>query len=77
MEVSVLFFGPLAEITGTAAIRLSGVPDTEALDHVLKQRYPLLEQHAYRVAVNRRITAGKMPLKENAEVALLPPFSGG
>jgi molybdopterin converting factor small subunit len=77
MEISVLFFGQLADITGTSCIRLSGVKDTETLDRLLRERYPLLEQRSYRIAVNRRMTAEKMALEENAEVALLPPFSGG
>jgi molybdopterin synthase sulfur carrier subunit len=77
MEVSVLFFGQLTDITGTSRIRVSGIEDTEALDRLLRERYPLLEQGRYRMAVNRRMASGKTRLEEDAEVALLPPFSGG
>jgi molybdopterin converting factor small subunit len=77
MEISVLFFGQLEEVTGTHRLVISDVVDTDALDSHLKQQYPLLETAAYITAVNRQIVRNKVLLTENAEVALLPPFSGG
>jgi molybdopterin converting factor small subunit len=77
MEISVLFFGQLEEVTGTHRLVISDVVDTDALDTYLKQKYPLLESALYITAVNRQIIRNKVLLTENAEVALLPPFSGG
>ncbi|WP_257666282.1 MoaD/ThiS family protein [Parapedobacter tibetensis] len=77
MEISVFFFGQLTDIIGSRQVRLSDVSDTDALENTLKARYPMLRQSKYVIAVNRKIIREKMDLTSNAEVALLPPFSGG
>lgn len=77
MEVSVLFFGALTDITGTSRMSVPDVADTDLLEGVLKKQFPLLGQVTYRVAVDRHVIREKTLLKGGAEVALLPPFSGG
>ncbi len=77
MEVFVLFFGQLTDITGCASIRFPLVADTDLLDNELKTRYPQLKQIKYVIAVNQDIIRQCTPLSAGAEVALLPPFSGG
>lgn len=77
MEVTVLFFGSLTEITGTSRMRIPEVTDTDQLDQVLKDRFPALEQLTYRMAVNRKVIGETTLLTAETEIALLPPFSGG
>lgn len=79
MEISVLFFGALTDITGTSTSRISipDVADTDSLEGLLKKQFPRLGEVTYRVAVDRRIIQEKTCLAGHSEVALLPPFSGG
>jgi molybdopterin converting factor small subunit len=77
MDVSVLFFGALTDLTGESRISVADVTDTESLEEILKKQFPLLRHATYRVAVNRRIIREKTTLTQATEVALLPPYSGG
>lgn len=77
MDVSVFFFGQLTELTGCSSINMPVVDDTDLLDRELKQRYPMLGDAKYTMAVNKKIIRQRTQLPEGAEVALLPPFSGG
>jgi len=77
MEISVLFFGQLAELTGTNRIAFMDVPDTDVLHQLVKERFPQLHKQRFATAVNRKIITKKTPLSAATEVALLPPFSGG
>lgn len=77
MEVSVLFFGSLTDLTGTSRVSVPDVTDTDSLEGMLQERFPLLGQVTYRVAVDRRIIGEKTCLTPDTEVALLPPYSGG
>ena len=48
--------------------------------HLIRQlqlKYPGLLQAKYAIAVNKQIIQHKTALQQDAEVALLPPFSGG
>ncbi|SEL08929.1 molybdopterin synthase sulfur carrier subunit [Olivibacter domesticus] len=53
------------------------VADTDQLDDILHATYPLLREIKYVITVDRKIIRENVALLENAEVALLPPFSGG
>lgn len=77
MEVSVLFFGQLTDITGCSQIILPDVQDTEALEEILLERYPTLREASYVITANRKIVRERAIITGNTEVALLPPFSGG
>jgi len=77
MEVKVFFFGGLAEITGEGCIRVPEVRDTDELIARLQVQYQALSQTRYRVVVNNRMIQENTSLDQQAEVALLPPFSGG
>lgn len=75
--LSVLFFGQLADITGSRRLTLYDVADTEALQTQLFTRFPLLKEARFVITVNRQVTRQRTAIDEQAEVALLPPFSGG
>ncbi|XZF15921.1 MoaD/ThiS family protein [Chitinophagaceae bacterium MMS25-I14] len=76
-EITVLLFGRLAEIAGTAKLELQHVPDTQRLLQHLQQRFPEVLQSAYILAVNGQIAKENTLIEQNAIIALMPPFSGG
>jgi molybdopterin synthase sulfur carrier subunit len=77
MKITVLFFGVLTEVTGSA---LKVYEDVKSLEH-LKMRiaddYPETIHYSFRMAVNNEIADSDLPLKDGDEVAFLPPFAGG
>ena len=77
MNVNVLFFGQLAEITGKNELLLEGIHDTEQLVDRLHETYPALKNVRFACAVDRKIVRSNTSLHEKSTVALLPPFSGG
>jgi molybdopterin synthase sulfur carrier subunit len=75
--INVLFFGMIKDMTGNSGIEINGVSDTNELIHQLNSMFPKLTESVYVVAVNRDVIQGNTQLRQDAEVALLPPFSGG
>jgi sulfur-carrier protein len=75
--LSILFFGQLAELTGTNKIAVPAAKDTDALMQQLFRQYPSLQQASFVVAVDREIIKENTVLKEETEIALLPPYAGG
>jgi molybdopterin synthase sulfur carrier subunit len=73
----ILFFGVLREITACSEIQLEFSGNTEALRQQLLLRWPGLALQTFSMAVNQRISAETLHLKDGDEVALMPPFSGG
>ncbi|HEX7904638.1 MAG TPA: MoaD/ThiS family protein [Chitinophagaceae bacterium] len=76
MQVKIIIFGQLTDITGTS-VSLDNVTDTDNLVKTMNKLYPGLADKKYLVAVDKKIIAENSLLKENSTVALLPPFSGG
>ena len=76
MQVNVMVFGQIAEITGSSKFPID-VADTNELINKLNALYPTLQNSKYAVAVNREIIRDNRKLDEHSEVAILPPFSGG
>ncbi|WP_294236784.1 MoaD/ThiS family protein [Chryseobacterium sp. sg2396] len=75
MEVKVISFGKIAEITGKEfSVSAS---DTEALKKQLSGLFPQLADMKYAVAVNKKITEENTVLNNSDTVALMPPYSGG
>jgi molybdopterin synthase sulfur carrier subunit len=75
--MNIMVFGQLEDITGTPVVSIEKVSDTEMLLKTLYFHYPLLKQKKFLVAIDKKIVFGKTEIGEQAEVALLPPFSGG
>ncbi|MBV6405647.1 MAG: MoaD/ThiS family protein [Flavobacteriales bacterium] len=74
----ILYFGLLAETTGTAEERLDTAPATVAdLRAELLRRHPALQGLSFRIAVDLQLVDDHSMLPDGAEVALLPPFAGG
>jgi sulfur-carrier protein len=77
MEVKVLFFGVLAEVTGTSCKHYFDTVTTSDLKLRIADDFPEIVHYNYRVALNSQITEGEQSLNSGDEVAFLPPFAGG
>ncbi len=75
--MNLLAFGIIAEKIGASNFSLEDIKDTDSLKEKLLQQYPTLQELNYIVSVNCKIAHGNTVLDDLAEVALLPPFSGG
>lgn len=78
----VLLFGPLADLAGWRVLDLSPAPpDLESLVAALERRQPglgaSLSAKGVQVAVDKTLVRGPAALEEGAEIAFLPPMSGG
>ena len=77
MEVKVLFFGVLAEVTGTSFKHYKDVRTLSDLTLRIADDFPEIVHYNYRIALNNEIIAGESSLKGDDEIAFLPPFAGG
>ncbi|MFI5140807.1 MAG: MoaD/ThiS family protein [Bacteroidia bacterium] len=77
MEINVLFFGELAEVAGANKMAVQNMEDTTSLTKWMLEKYPVLKNRTYRVAVNKEVINEKRNLNNGDEVALLPPYAGG
>ncbi|MXV16067.1 MoaD/ThiS family protein [Hufsiella ginkgonis] len=75
MKIS--FFGQLTDIVSGSTIEIDAVSSTAALVEALNRRYPAMRQVSYAIAINKKIVNGNAEIVSDAEIALLPPFSGG
>lgn len=79
MKINIKYFGMIGEITGkeNEVLELSnGANATKVLEQ-LRAKYSKLSVIPCNLAVNKAISTGNQPLKDNDEIALLPPFAGG
>jgi molybdopterin converting factor small subunit len=70
-------FGMVAEKIGTSELAMDHSGNSDELLHSLLLRFPELKTVKFTLAVNKKLVNGKQGIPENAEIALLPPFSGG
>ncbi len=77
MEIQVVFFGSITDITNTSQLVINDCIDTQSLMNELISRYPSMATKKYFVAVNQKMIQDNTPLKTGDTVALMPPFSGG
>ena len=81
MRIQVLFFASIRDVVGSRQLELD-VPDGSSvadLKESLIDRYPVLQglSSSLSTAVNADYVEGSVLLKENDEVAFIPPVSGG
>lgn len=77
MEINLLAFGQIAEITGKSTWKMTGIKDTNILIKKLEELFPVLVKTNYSIAVNKKVIQENTILNDNDTIALLPPFSGG
>jgi molybdopterin converting factor small subunit len=74
--VNVLLFGRLAEICGQSNF-VFDLLDTDAVCEKLKNDFPEMKPLSFAIAVNQVLIVHNTRLKDEDEVALMPPYSGG
>lgn len=77
MEFKIMAFGMIADRVGRNEWTWEGVKDVRALRQRLEKDFPQMKGMRYQVAVNKKIVTPETPLEDQAEIALLPPYSGG
>jgi molybdopterin synthase sulfur carrier subunit len=77
MQVKVLFFGVLSDVTGTGNKTYSDVKTLGDLKCRIQDDFPEIVHYDYRISINNEFINSDVTLKSNDEVAFLPPFAGG
>jgi molybdopterin-guanine dinucleotide biosynthesis protein A len=77
MEIQVLAFGQIAEITGKSSWKMTDIKDTDHLVKRVEGEFPNLVQMKYSIALNKKIIQENTAINDRDTIALLPPFSGG
>ncbi|GAO44422.1 MoaD/ThiS family protein [Flavihumibacter petaseus] len=77
IQHTVLLFGQLAEKCGSKEIVVAADQSAAAVIEAIHEAYPVLADIPFRVAVNRKLVDIQDEIPQGAEIALLPPFSGG
>ena len=78
IRVKILFFGPLAELMGSREIVVSLIEGTSLQDLVDRFELSAMLSSGLRVAIDGVIQDSKeVTLHDSAEIAFLPPVSGG
>jgi molybdopterin synthase catalytic subunit len=80
VPIDVLYFAGARDAAGTGRETLAEVPATvAALRAVIAARHPALARvlPRCRLAVDEEFAADETPLRDGAEVAIVPPVSGG
>ncbi|MCK9451679.1 MAG: MoaD/ThiS family protein [Bacteroidales bacterium] len=77
MEINVLTFGQVTDITAETSLKIPDVKNTDELIQLLEKTYPALKSIQYSIAVNRKMIQENTMLQNEDTVAILPPFSGG
>ena len=79
MKVKVLFFGATADAVGRhfQEVEVSNnAPSQEVFDLAIRE-HPALASHKLLFSVNQEYASGSELLKENDELAIFTPVSGG
>jgi molybdopterin converting factor small subunit len=77
MEVKVLFFGVLAEISGTPVKYYQDVKSIGDLRLRIQDDFPEIVHYNFRISLNSEIIENDLLLKSGDEIAFMPPFAGG
>jgi molybdopterin synthase sulfur carrier subunit len=78
VSVTVLYFASLRDAAGVASESLPRPDSLAALYEALRARHRLpLARERLRVAMNGAFCAWDAPVPEGAEIAFIPPVSGG
>lgn len=76
-KITVIAFGVAAEKMKGSRFSVEDITDSTGLKVWLNKHFPELKDIKLSVAINKKIIHGETAIPDNAEVALLPPFSGG
>lgn len=76
-EVTIQFYGVLAEIAGTKKTTFKDIDSVALLKNHVSSTYPKMNNHNYIVAVDNKITNDNLTFNNGCTISLMPPFSGG
>ncbi len=76
-SIPIKAFGMVAEKIGTTELVMDHSGDSSELLDALLVKFPELKTVKFTLAINKKLVNGNQEIPENAEIALLPPFSGG
>jgi molybdopterin synthase sulfur carrier subunit len=77
MQVKVLFFGVLTDVTGTVFRHYNDVKSTGDLRFRIEDDYPEIVHYNFRISLNNVLINEDAVLNDGDEVAYMPPFAGG
>ncbi len=80
MKIKILFFGISSDLVGLSNLdfEVDKALTVKKLKILLKKKYVHLKNlDTYAIAVNENYAIDDLVLKENDEVAIIPPVSGG
>lgn len=77
MEIELITFGKIVDFLPAQKIMLEDIPDTDGLKLYLEKSYPQLKTMKYKLALDQQMVHSNTQLKNNARIAIMPPFSGG
>lgn len=80
MNVTLKYFGLLAEITQSSEEQLELKSETKTLSELkqnIENRFPDFQKTSYSMALNQTICNPEVLLQEQDVIAFLPPFAGG
>ena len=80
MKIKILFFGISSDLVGLSYLdfEVDKALTVKKLKILLKKKYVHLKNlDVYAIAVNENYAIDYLVLKENDEVAIIPPVSGG
>ena len=80
MKIKILFFGISSDLVGLSNLdfEVDKALTVKKLKILLKKKYVYLKNlDVYAIAVNENYAIDDLVLKENEEVAIIPPVSGG
>ena len=75
MEIKIIAFGQIAEIIGKEIMLEAS--DITSLKIILAEKFPVLSDREFAIAVNKKLVQGNLELNQKDTVALMPPYSGG
>ena len=75
--MKIQIYGELTDIFGADSYTIEPEATISDLKEKLEQIFPELKNYVYLVVINDEITQGNRSIPPCAEVALLPPYSGG
>jgi len=75
--MKLLIFGMLVEDFGSQEFETKPLYDIDSLRKFLIEKFPILQNRKFIIAVNKQKIDGNMALKPDDEIALIPPFAGG
>ncbi|MCX6181980.1 MAG: MoaD/ThiS family protein [Bacteroidetes bacterium] len=75
--IQIMAFGKVAEIIGSVNFTMQHIASTNLLKEYLLQLFPELSKVKFAMAVNKKLITTDTAIDVSANIALLPPFSGG